>query len=61
MRKVGQGAILIMGGVVGCLAAVVHIQERKFGMAALYLLGVVAAFALAWWLIKEGKKELDGN
>jgi len=61
MRKVGQGAILIMGGVVGCLAVAVHFQERTFGVAALYLLGVLAAFGLAWWLIKEGKKELDGN
>jgi len=50
-----------MGGVVGCLAVAVHFQERTFGVAALYLLGVLAAFGLAWWLIKEGKKELDGN
>jgi len=61
MKKISQGIILILGGLVGSLGVVVHFQEQKFGIATLLLLGVVTAFGLAWWLIRKGKKELNSN
>jgi cation transport ATPase len=59
MRKIGQAAVLVMGGIVGCLEVWANLEKRNFGIATLYFIGVAAAFSLAWWLFKKGKKEID--
>jgi hypothetical protein len=57
---VGQGVILILGGLIGCLATWANVSEHYYGLAAINAVLTLATFSLAWWLIKKGKKEVDG-
>ena len=60
MRKVGQGAILILGGCVGLLGFLAQIfEEHNWRLALLLAAATAAAFSLGVWLIRKGKRDLD--
>jgi cyanate permease len=62
MRKVMQGAVLILGGCVGLLGFLAQVfEEHNWLMALLLAFATAAAFALGVWLIRKGKREEDSQ
>jgi cation transport ATPase len=61
MRKAGQGATLIVGGLVGILGVIAQFQEGEYLMSLMILCATIAAFTLGVWLIRKGKQEEDSE